>query len=259
MHRVFVPAGAVQGDWVRLTGAVARQLSRVLRLRPGDRFAAVDPSGTPWLVEVAGASPDEVRGIVVGRESAHAEPRVRVTLVQAIPRGDRFDGVVQKVTELGVHAIWPVVTERSVVRPDAAGAARRVARWAAIAREAAELCGRVRAPEVAAVRPFDAALADLDPGGRWLIPWEEERRRSLEDALAAAPGGAGTAGAAPGAVTVFIGPEGGFSAAEVARAADRGALPVTLGPRILRADTAGIAAVCMILFALGELGARREA
>jgi len=153
--------------------------------------------------------------------------------------------VAQKATELGVTRIIPVATERSVVRLDAERAASRAARWRKIAVEASRQCGRADAPEIDAPAPLLDALAALSPGGIRLLFHEAERGDTARAALASAEGAA---------ITVAVGPEGGFAPAEVEAARGAGFRVVGFGPRVLRAETAALAALTVAAFARGDLG-----
>jgi 16S rRNA (uracil1498-N3)-methyltransferase len=160
-----------------------------------------------------------------------------------------MDFIVQKCTEIGVSGFVPVLTERSVARTSADSADRRVGRWQRIASEAAKQAGRGAVPSVEGIRGLESALSELASQGMLLImPWELERERSLRAALADANFETGTG------IAVIAGPEGGFSHYEVELAKRHGALTVTLGPRILRTETAGLAVATVIMYELGEFG-----
>jgi len=266
MNRFFVPPEAVQGDRVVFTGDQLHQLTRVLRLGPGDRVMVLTGDGYESEALLESVDRQEALGRVVSRSLNAAEPRLDVVLVQGLPKGDKMDLIVQKGTELGVTRFWPVRTERAVVQLDASRAAQRQTRWQAIAREAAEQSRRGRIPAISPVGSLADAIAEAgqavaDRPGQVLalFPWEEAATSGDQDS--AVPTGAGLADALQGAnpaeiaqVWLFIGPEGGFSRGEAALARQAGVRPVSLGPRILRTETAGLAAVTMVLFALGDLG-----
>ncbi len=252
MHRFFVEGSARPGDEIAFGAAAARQMARVLRLVPGDRVAAVDPEGWELLVELTRLDLRGAAGRVLARERRETEPPVRVVLAQGIPKGDKMDFVVQKCTEVGVSAILPTVTRRTVVDLRGKEEERRE-RWQRIAREAAEQCGRVRVPEVLPAMRLEAAVAELAGADLFLIPWEEERSRGLRAVLREARA-QGSGGGRPGTVAVLIGPEGGFAADEVELAMSRGAQPVSLGPRLLRTETAGLVVLTAILYEWGDLG-----
>src|SRR5262249_27159262 len=158
--------------------------------------------------------------------------------------------VLQKCTELGVAAFVPLLCERAVAVVEGAGTTKR-RRWERIVVEAMEQCGGTRLPEICEPQPLMQALASLTKGELALIPWEEERTTTLRAALRAAQ----VANSELREVRLFIGPEGGFAAGEVAEARRQGAIPVTLGPRILRAETAAVVAAALTLEVLGEFDA----
>jgi 16S rRNA (uracil1498-N3)-methyltransferase len=165
---------------------------------------------------------------------------VAITLIQAVPRGDRMDLVLQKTTELGVARIVPVLTSRSVARPPA----DRARRWQTIAAEAARQSGRADVPSVGAPLPLAEALPLAAPCARRFALWEEERERPLRRALGDAPGPT---------LALLVGPEGGLAPAEVEQARAAGFVTVGLGPRILRVETAAIVAVALVQAAAGAL------
>jgi len=241
-RRLFVPPGELGGARVVVRGDAHRHLARVLRGRVGDAVTLFDGMGTEVEAEIARVAARETE-LTLGtrRRGAAVDPARAVTLLAAIPRGERMDFLVQKTTELGVARIVPVVTGRSVARP-APETARR-ARWEKIAREAARQSGRADAPVVEQPRPLRAALAGPDLPARRVALWEGSPGRSLPAALE------GT----PGATALLVGPEGGFAPAEVKAAEAAGWTPAGLGPRILRVETAAIVAVALAQSALGEL------
>jgi 16S rRNA (uracil1498-N3)-methyltransferase len=183
---------------------------------------------------------------VLRRGLAGGEPPLRVVLVQGLAKGDRMDTVIQKGTELGAAAFWPVVCKRSVVRLDASKKISRLERWQRIAAGATKQCRRALVPEVAEPLEWSTALGLIPPGALVLILWEDEAGRTLKDTLQSRP--------RPDEVYLLIGPEGGLEQQEVEEACRRGGIPVTLGPRILRTETAGPATLAMLLYQWGDLG-----
>ncbi len=178
---------------------------------------------------------------------------MRLTLLQCLARGERMDWIVQKATELGVAAIVPVASRHSVVQLDAAARERRLEHWRAIAISACEQCGRNRLPQIHALRDLDTACREADPSGLRLL-LDPEAAASLPAALASTVGaaaeGAGTGTAL--SVTLLVGPEGGFADEELAAARQHGFCPCRLGPRILRAETAPVAALAAIQAVVGD-------
>jgi len=248
-HRFFVDPQAVSADEVLLTGEQARQIYRVLRLRPPEQIIVLDNRGWQYHVTLASVSNERVLGQVTARERAANEPQARLTLYQSLLKKDNFEWILQKGTELGVAVFVPMVSQRSVVR-QLAVKENKWARWQRIVAEAAEQSGRGHLPLLRQPMAFDAAVADSQSNDLALIPWEEEQEMALlqrvQQALTSRDNGVLQ-------VALFIGPEGGYAAEEIASAKANGVLPVTLGPRILRAETAAIAATALLMGALGDL------
>jgi len=246
MRRFYVAPPALAGERVTVEGALAQRLARVLRLRPGAEIALFDGSGVEARARLDDVRDRRVVATVVERVAGRREPRVAVHLYQSIVKGERFDWLLEKGTEVGVARFVPLITERSVVRTS--GGSARIARWRRIVVEAAEQSGRSAVPAVEAPQSLEEALADA-PGLR-LLPYE------------AADAGAPGIGAALGPpfdgrtseVSLFIGPEGGFEPAEVDRAQAAGAVVVTMGRGVLRSETAGLVAATLVLSAAGDLG-----
>jgi 16S rRNA (uracil1498-N3)-methyltransferase len=255
--RFVVPAGLVSaGADIELPGAIAYQVRDVLRRAVGGTLTLLDGSGGEWPATLTEVSRARVRARVGARRENAAEPSARVVLYQGMLKAAKFEWVLQKGTELGVATFVPLRCERAVTGAEDTGSAKR-ARWQRTLEEATEQCGRARVPELAEPAPLAEALASLTANSMALIPWEEERITALRAAITTAPhahSGASQLRAQAPDVHLFIGPEGGFSAGEVALARRHGAVSVTLGPRILRAETAAIAAVALVMEALGELG-----
>lgn len=240
-RRLFVPGERLTGPRLTLTGEEHRHVGRVLRGRVGDTLTLFDGAGGEVEGRIARVERDTI-DVELGARRQVAGPATPLTLLVAVPRGPRMDFLVQKTVELGVARIVPVIAERSVARPDAE--AGRVARWDKIAREAARQCGRADVPAVAPPVPLAGALADGALPPRRLALFEGEKARSLRAELA---------GAAPAPTALLVGPEGGFSAAEIAAARGAGFVPVGLGPRILRVETAAIAGLTLVAGTYGLL------
>ena len=240
LTRVFVPGGNLEPrSRVALPDSAARHLSRVLRLKRGAPLVLFDGSGEGFdaVLDSNDGTSVEV-GASLGRENP---PRIPVTLVQAISRGDSMDMIVQKATELGVQRIVPVIAERSVVRLDQERSRKRHRHWQAVTIGACEQCGRNLLPEVDAPGSLDAYLDDPGPGLKVVF-----------DPATAAPLQA--LRSPTDTVTVLIGPEGGLTEEEIATAVRRGFERASLGPRILRAETAAIAAVTLAQSLWGDMG-----
>ncbi len=247
MNRFFVPPDLLRSDQLELGRDLSHRLRHVLRLRPGDHVVLLDGRGGEYEVALDDTNDASVRATVLSRREGTPEPKVRVVLYQSVVKGDRFDWLLEKGTEIGVAGFVPLLSRRGVVRPNQ-GRSERRERWLRIITEAAEQCGRSRLPELGPVTRLDEALAMAE--GVLLFPWEREKGTSLRQALRETL----SESHAPAAVSIFIGPEGGFTQEEADEAVAAGARCVSLGPRILRSETAGIVAVAAVLYELGELG-----
>ena len=255
MQRFFVPKDCISGNEVTLPGDVARQLARVLRSRSGDRIVVLDDSGWQYLVVLDGVTPTRAHGVIAEKSLSTGEPQVDVTLYQAVLKADRFEFVLQKGTEVGISTFVPTICDRSIPREtDKAGAQDRRARWRKILTEAAEQSGRGRVPSLQRPMPFFQACDDAE--GRAIMPLVkdgiEDVGTGIKTALELWKSGFDDSTR----ISVFIGPEGGFTADEIDHAWARGIVPVSLGPRVLRAETAGMVAATAILYELGDLGER---
>jgi 16S rRNA (uracil1498-N3)-methyltransferase len=247
MRRFFVASPALDADEIELDAALSRRLARVLRLRVGEEVALFDGSGSEARARIERMEDRSVSVAVVERYDAPAEPDTKLHLYQSITKGERFEWLLEKGTEIGVTRFVPIVASRAVVKTRESN---RLDRWRRIVVEAAEQCGRGAVPIVEAPIPFIDALAGAP--GVVVFPYE--------NALAGAPNIDTVlrlsidAVFALNEVSILIGPEGGWEVSEVAAAIAVGAQVVTLGERVLRSETAGLVATTVALHALGELG-----
>ena len=237
MHRFFVTD--IHDNWVVFSAEQAHQISAVLRLQPGQRLIVLDDQGWEYEAELAAVDRKRTTAVLLNQRPAANEPTRQLTLYQSLLKRDNFEWVLQKGTELGVARFAPLITERTVARRP-----KSEKRWQRILTEAAEQSRRGRIPELAAPVPLNQALAGLPPDATALIAWEAAEAGAVRVALSEKPA----------AVSLFIGPEGGFTAAEIDQARRCGVLPITLGRRILRAETAAVVAAALVLDELGELG-----
>lgn len=248
LHRFFVEPGAVAGERVALGGPLAHQIARVLRLRVGERIVLLDGGGQEHVVLLEEVRSSSVLGSVEAVLPCRPEPRLAITLYQALVPRDRFEVVLQKGTEVGVSRFVPTWCERSIVPGGEKIDERRLDRWRRICTEAAEQCERGRVPEIATPIKLPEAIRVAASGGPVLMAWERETARSVRAGLREClrPDKVET-------VAVFVGPEGGFSEREVALAREAGVLTVSLGPRILRTETAGPVLAALALYEAGDL------
>lgn len=245
MHRFFLTnTPIVPGQPVDLT-PLAHQLRVVLRLSPGDEILLLDNAGHAYPTRIVRLDKNAAEGEILQRDHALGEPSTFLSLYLCALKADKFEWVLQKGVEMGVSRFVPVISSRTIVRP-AEKIAQKYPRWQTIIREAAEQCGRGRLPTLAA--PLSWAAAAAEPSGLRLMPWESAGKSAthLGAALTTAP--------AATECSLLIGPEGGIDDAEAIQAAAAGWLAVSLGPRILRAETAALTAAAIILHRLGDLG-----
>ncbi|HEY7724618.1 MAG TPA: RsmE family RNA methyltransferase [Anaeromyxobacteraceae bacterium] len=238
-RRIHVPRDRIAGGRARLDPAAWHYLRDVLRLEPGAPLEVFDGEGGIHEAEVPAAG----EPLLLGPRRPAAPPGAALWLAFAPPRGDRADWVVQKATELGALRLLPFESGRSVVRLAGPRGAARAERWRRIAVEAARQCGRADVPAVDAPATLLEALARAPAGFRRVVLFEgggEPFERGLDRS-------------APGHL-LAVGPEGGFTAGEMSAASAAGARVVSLGPRILRAETAALAAVALAQHLLGDLG-----
>ena len=238
MHHFFASGGKIQDGCLELTGPDVRHITRVLRLGPGDQLAVSDDQDRNLLCEITETGPDFVRVKVLGDALPSAEMDRRIFLFQGLPKSDKMDYIVTKCVELGVTGIVPVEMERCVVRLEDKKKQSRRERWQKLSESAAKQSGRGIIPEVGEVLSFEEALRKAAGMDYILVPYESaENMAFTRETLAEVPAGSDAA--------VFIGPEGGFSGKEIEKLREAGARIITLGPRILRTETAGIAFLAM--------------
>jgi len=240
MHRFFADKSAFSQNAATITGEDVAHITKVLRLKEKDSIILCDGEGTDYECSINTIDKTCITADIVNTYPNEAESGISITLYQGLPKSDKMDLIIQKCVELGVDAIVPVETARCVakIKDDE----KKRIRWQRIAEEAAKQCGRGIIPKVGNAISFDKAIAqkhDLK-----IMPYECERQANLSNTLAGADKNC--------TIAVYIGPEGGFEQAEADFAAKADVKTVTLGKRILRCETAGIATVSAIMYALGE-------
>lgn len=239
--RLFVSAALGNGAELEISGEQARYLGRVLRARVGDRIAVFNGNDGEWAADILAITKGTVRLALVEPVDNLAESPLKVHLVQGISRGERMDFVLQKATELGAKRITPVLTDYGVVKLDARRAEKRREHWQRIAESACEQCGRVRPPLVDAPVSLNRWFGEYQGDSTQLVlkPGTEKR---LDDTHAPTT-----------KVCLLIGPEGGFSDREYGDARAAGFDAVSIGPRILRTETAAVAALTIVQALWGDL------
>lgn len=259
MHHFFVAPALLTGmtgemgaappaELIPLPKDIAHQVRDVLHLQAGERLILLDNSGDEIVAAIAQVGKTGVMVRPIERRAGKSESPVRIILCQSLLKSARFEWILEKGTELGVSVFSPILTRRSMAGLAETGASK-TQRWRRIIQEAAEQCGRSRLSELLPVRPLIHALNDIPRGALALMPWEEERGVTLHDALAS-PRLPEKPPMPQITVVLFIGPEGGLMAEEIELARSHGVQPVSLGPRILRAETAALASVANVMYEL---------
>lgn len=237
--RVYTAQPLAPGTEITLEAEAGHYLTRVLRLRAGETLVLYNGDGNDYAAELVSARRDQVRVQVIARLPAVAESPLDLTLVQAISRGERMDYSLQKATELGVSALQPLFTERVEVRLEASRLEKRMAHWQAVIQAACGQCGRATVPVLKAPLDLEDWLQAPAPGLRLVLTPEAELSISTLDPVAAP-------------VEFLVGPEGGLTEREHERCARSGVLAVSMGPRILRTETAGPAAIAVLQALFGD-------
>ena len=238
MVRIFAPPESLTGDRATLDQASHRHLIKVLRLVQGDALRVFDGQGLEIDAIIDKVDKKSVE-LILGERRRLPLPLASITLLQSPPKNDRMEYIVQKTTELGVTRIIPVLTRQGILRPSD----DKVVRWRTIAMEAARQCGRADIPMVNNTTELSEALVEIQPSTHAIMLWEEERSTTFRQALATGPKH----------VAILVGPEGGFSQGEADACQAAGFIRASLGPRILRADTAAIVAVALAQSSAGGL------
>ena len=259
MHRFFIAPELLKktGIEISLPNEQAHQIRDVLRLTIGEQLLLLDNSGGEILAAIAKIGKTGVEVHLVERRPGKSEPRVRIILCQGLLKSARFEWILEKGTELGVSVFAPVLCRRSMAGLEDAGPSK-MQRWQRIIQEAAEQSGRSRLPELLPIRPLMHALNNIPHGALAIMPWEEEHSHTLHDVLTSAGNVGATLAIARSVqaplpqptIVLFIGPEGGLMAEEVMLAQRLGVQVVTLGSRILRAETAALSAVAIVMYEL---------
>jgi len=245
MPRIFIPQSDIKGDRVTLPEAEAKRLSRVLRMRPGDPVTLFDGS-REYHTHIVELTAKAAVLAVVGVSDMLTSPALDITIGQGVPKGEKLEWALQKAVELGVSSFVPVLMERSVKRPDIKGIEKSLTRLRRIATEAAGQSGRVRVPDVPCYMDLPMFIEAARGAALKVVLYEGEKTRGLRELLHSAVG--------VDSVAVLVGPEGGLTVDEVLEAEAGGFVPVGLGPRILRTETAGLAALAIIQYELGDIG-----
>jgi 16S rRNA (uracil1498-N3)-methyltransferase len=245
VRRVFIDG--LLADEIKINGTDGHHIIHVLRAKIGQKLIVVDASQTIAEAEIIAFNHEEVILKCIKQIDANTEAPIEVVLAQCLPKADKMDFVVQKAVELGVSSIVPVISTNCVVKYDATKQIARRTKWQKIANEAAKQCGRTIQPVVEPIVRFKEVLENLDPDTAAFICYEGQTDIPIRDFLRHSTAQR---------FFVLIGPEGGFTPEEVELCLKNGVRAVTMGPRILRSETASLAAVSLVMYENGDLGGR---
>ncbi len=247
MRRFFTAPEAVQGDTIVFDSELAHHMGKVLRLSPGEQVTVCTGDGMVYVAVLEQFHKDSVTAHILETLDNQKETDVQIVLYQGMPKGDKLELIIQKCTELGISAVIPVETSRSIVHLDSSKAAKKIDRWQKIAHEASQQSKRVQVPTVGPYLSWKQCLQQLlQDDGLTIIFWEDEQTQSLKALLKSQP-------QKPQKINLIVGPEGGLSEGEVNQLRQIGAVSASLGKRILRTETAGLAGAAIILYEYDEM------
>ena len=243
MHCFFVSKEQIEEEFIHIWGEDVNHIKNVLRMKSGEEFIVSDQEGMEYRCFISQIKETEILAEIKWKMPQMVELPSKIALFQGLPKADKMELIIQKGVELGVHSLFPVITKRAVVKLDEKKAQKKVERWNEIAKSGAKQSKRGIVPKVAMPLSFKKALEMAKDFDFILIPYELEEgiKKTREILSKISPGQS---------VAVFIGPEGGFSKEEVKEAKEAGALPITLGKRILRTETAGLTILSILMYHL---------
>ena len=248
MHKFFVENSNIAGNVCTIEGDDVKHIYKVLRLKDGDRININNCEGVEYIGEILEVNKKEVKVNLIEKVELNNESPVKVYLFQGLPKAAKMDLIAQKCTELGVKEITPIITERVVVKGNETSEFKKVDRWNRIALEACKQSKRSIIPKINQPIDFNTLVETLKEFDLVIVPYENQENQGMryvknqindKDIKK---------------VAIIIGPEGGFEESEILQLKDEGSFIVTLGPRILRTETAGFVALSLIMYELGDLG-----
>jgi 16S rRNA (uracil1498-N3)-methyltransferase len=245
MPRFYVPQPQVEKGMLRIEGGEVRHIRRVLRLKAGDEIVVFNGSGKEYEGRIVEEEPSSVAIVIQKIFSSTRESPLEITLAQSLLKGEKMDYVIQKATELGVRELTPFFSSRSVPLLEKSTRLKRHRRWERIAAEASKQCGRGVVPRINPLQDYSEMLQNISPDSLRLIFWEEGGAR-LKEVLEGLK--------EKTKIFFIVGPEGGLSREEVGHAKEKGFIPVTLGGRILRSETASLCCLSVLQYEWGDIG-----
>ena len=245
MHHFFVSPNQIDDKYVTITGGDVNHIKNVLRMKVDEELLVSNGQDKDYYCKIEAISDDEIKALILDEEFEGTELPTELYLFQGLPKSDKMELIIQKAVELGVKEIIPVATKRCVVKLDDKKEASKIKRWQAISESAAKQSRRTIIPEISSVMSFKEAINRAKEFELGIIPYENFKdMKETKEVLAKVQKGI--------KIGIFIGPEGGFEESEVQYALDNGIHPISLGKRILRTETAGLAIVSVLMFQLED-------
>lgn len=246
MHRFFINKKNIKDNSVIIDGEDVKHIKNVLRLKEGEEVVVCDGESSDYLITIETINKNEVIGTIKEAYPSKGEPPLDIILYQGLPKSSKMDLIIQKAVEIGIKEIIPIITERSVVKiEDNKKEQKKLERWNRISLEASKQCKRGIVPKVNNVINFKELINRISDNGVTIVPYENEGKRGLKDLLK---------NINSKVINIVIGPEGGFEESEIDDLIKSKANIVSLGPRILRTETAGFTTLAIILYEVGDLG-----
>lgn len=245
MHRFFVDDSQIYEDYIRIIGGDVNHIKNVLRLSKNEKIEISNKDGKRFVAKISSIQSNVIIATILEQRQGLNEPDTKVVLFQGLPKASKMDFIIQKTVEIGIDEIYPVITNRTIVKiKDVKKVNKKIERWNKIALEAAKQCKRDIVPKINDVINFDKMLNMLSNEKNIIVPYEDEKNLSIKEILKDCN---------RNTISLIIGPEGGFETEEIRRLKKIDANIVTLGPRILRSETAGMVALSIILYEFGDL------
>ncbi|KGG81359.1 16S rRNA methyltransferase [Caloranaerobacter azorensis H53214] len=246
MHKFFVDKKDIIEDKITIKGEDVKHIKNVLRLNIGEIINVSNCEGKEYFAEIINIGKNYIEAIIKEEFESKSEPPIQIVLYQGLPKSSKMDLIIQKATELGVVEIVPLITKRTVVRiEDEKKELKKLERWRRIVKEASKQCRRGIIPIVSNIVTFNEMIDRLKDEEFILVPYENEMKMGLKDILKSLK---------KDRINIIIGPEGGFEKEEIEKLKEINAHIVSLGPRILRTETAGFTAIAVVMYELGDLG-----
>ena len=247
MHKFFVPENNIKDNIAIITGDDVKHIYKVLRLKIGDKININNCIGKEFLGEIKSIDKALITCNIIENININNESNIKIHLYQGLPKAVKLELIIQKATELGVMSVTPVITERVIVKNELSES-KKIERWNKIALEACKQSKRTIVPEVKNIIKFNDFLKEVENFDLVVIPYENEKNQGIKNMIA------NLEGKKINTIAIMVGPEGGFEEEEIKKLKEIGAYIVTLGPRILRTETAGFVCSSLLMYELGDIG-----